>query len=85
VPKKPRTGQNKAQRKKGGHPRQAPRQGIRTTHRCPRYNRNRLRQHRELHQVLLHKSKARLRGQSSRWGCAQEGKGTQNTPRIHDH
>jgi hypothetical protein len=42
VPKKPRTGQNKHNRRKGGHPRQASRQGRRTTHMRPKYNRNKL-------------------------------------------
>jgi hypothetical protein len=43
VPKKPKTGKNKAQQKKGGRPRKAPRQGRRTTHRHHRYRRNKLR------------------------------------------
>jgi hypothetical protein len=52
------------------------RQGRGTTHRCHMHNRNRLRQYKELHQVLRHKRKDKLTGQSPRqWGM-QEGEGT---------
>jgi hypothetical protein len=68
VPKKPRTGQTQVQQKKGLCPRKAPRRGRRTTPRHHRNRRNRLRQHREPHQVLLSRSKAKPRGQSYKWG-----------------
>jgi hypothetical protein len=77
VPKKPRTGQNKPQQKKGGTSKTGVQTGKKNNTQAPQVQQKQAEAaHRGLHQVLLHKSQARLSGQPPRRGVHKEDEGT---------
>jgi hypothetical protein len=85
VPKKPRTGQNKAQQKKGGASKKGTQAGKKNNTQVPQVQEKQT----ETTQGTTSSATQQEKGQTKRpviqMGGVQESEGTQNTPRIHDH
>jgi hypothetical protein len=80
VPKKPNPSQKPTQQKKGVCQRKVPRPGKRTPPRHQKNKKKGLRQHKEPHQVLPNRNKARPRGQSYTLGVHKKAKAHKKPP-----